>query len=76
VVRQGGKVLRHEIDSGTALLFSEVVNPYSSTMCGEHERDTPPEGTGADHGDRAAWKVCWYLETHLLLLMSLCGLDR
>ena len=72
-VRQRGKVLRHIIDSGVLLLFGEVIDPYLSTMCGEHQRDTPSERTGADDGHRPAGEVGWYVETHLLLLVLFCG---
>ena len=76
LVRQRGKVLRHEIDRSVALRFGQVVDPHLRTVCGEHQRDTPSERTGADDGHRPAWEVGWHLETHLLLLMSLCGVDR
>ena len=73
-VRQRRKVLRHVIDSGVALRFGEVIDLYVSAMCGEHQRDTPSERTGADDGHRPACEVGWYVETHLLLLVCYAAL--
>ena len=74
LVRQRGEVLLHVIDSGVTLHFGEVIDPYLSTMCGEYQRDTPSERTGADDGHRPAGEVGWYVETHLLPLALFCAL--
>ena len=76
LVRQRGKVLRHVIDSGVALLFGEVIDLYLSTMRGEHQRDAPSERTGADDGHRPAREVGWHVETHFFLLVVLRGHGR
>ena len=69
-VRQCGKVLRDVVDSGSALILGEVIDPYLGTMCGEYQRDTPSERTGADDSHRPACEVGRHVETHLLLLGS------
>ena len=72
---QRRQTLRHEVDGGVTLRLAEVIDLYLGAIRGERQRDARP-AYQCDDSYRPACEVSWHVETRLLLLLLLCGVDR